>query len=66
MPSNVVLIEGKGHTSFLMEDPMRGGRDLLAEMLVRLTNDGQEAELHEYPTLCPSYLCTVAGRICPF
>ena len=66
MPCSVLLIEGKGHTSFLMEEPMRGGRDLLAETLVRLTNGGLDGEPYEYPTLCPGILCTVAGKICPF
>ncbi len=58
------LVEGKGHTAFLLEDPMKGGRDLLVEAVLQAVT-GQE--VHSVGRkLCPAFLCNAAAAICPF
>ncbi|KXZ41558.1 hypothetical protein GPECTOR_394g214 [Gonium pectorale] len=42
---DVMLVAGKTHTSFLLEDPMRGGHDLLTDSVVRAAGlAGEEGE----------------------
>jgi len=62
--STCVMIEGKGHTAFLLEDPMRGGRDLLMDLILSVVTGREES--HLYSWLCPSVLCSAAGWVCPF
>ncbi|EFJ43263.1 hypothetical protein VOLCADRAFT_66089, partial [Volvox carteri f. nagariensis] len=96
-----LLIPGKTHTAFLLEDPMRGGRDLLMDTVlgaVKGSGDSAagEGDLEDgrgggsgrgigggdgdrggagttgvesgrmYSSLCPAFLCNLAGRVCPF
>ena len=70
------LLAGKTHTSFLLEDPMKGGTDLLCDLVMGVVNGkdagagvgvgvgGQHAP--SYPSLCPDVLCRLASWVCPF
>ncbi|KAG2494018.1 hypothetical protein HYH03_007944 [Edaphochlamys debaryana] len=117
----VVLVPGKTHTAFLLEDPMRGGRDMLTETVMEAVEgfdagegeagsgegqgwgrkvgpqvapsgggggrggggredveagaDGAEGGVggvfgprvpRMQKSLCPGFLCTLAGKVCPF
>ncbi|KAG2496886.1 hypothetical protein HYH03_005285 [Edaphochlamys debaryana] len=93
----VVLVPGKTHTAFLLEDPMRGGRDILTDSVLGAVEGrgagpwegnggghwpGQQGpgapfaggkgaqegqgDVHIYGTLCPGFLCDLAGWVCPF
>ncbi|GLI62543.1 hypothetical protein VaNZ11_005207 [Volvox africanus] len=61
-----LLVPGKTHTAFLLEDPMRGGRDLLMDTVLGAVTGGGDLENHVYGTLCPGFLCDLAGWVCPF
>ncbi|KXZ54252.1 hypothetical protein GPECTOR_5g342 [Gonium pectorale] len=65
-----LLVPGKTHTAFLIEDPMRGGRDLLMDTVLGAVRGGaaagEDPERHVYDTLCPGLLCDLAGWVCPF
>ncbi|EFJ43261.1 hypothetical protein VOLCADRAFT_66123 [Volvox carteri f. nagariensis] len=61
-----LLIPGKTHTAFLLEDPMRGGRDLLMDTVLGAVKGSGDSENHVYGTLCPGFLCDMAGWVCPF
>ena len=65
-----VLVPGKTHTAFLLEDPMRGGRDLLMDCVLGAVLGGGEDDPaiggRVYSSLCPGFLCTAAGWVCPF
>lgn len=58
------LFEGKSHTSFLIEGPMCGGRDLLMDVILEVVKGAEQN--HIYGALCPRILCNLAGWICPF
>ncbi|GLC41942.1 hypothetical protein PLESTF_000103000 [Pleodorina starrii] len=82
------LVPGKTHTAFLLEDPMRGGTDLLSDTVLGAAlreGRGPGADLEEggaggadggvgegdggrrvYGSLCPAFLCNMAGWVCPF
>jgi prenylcysteine alpha-carboxyl methylesterase len=61
------LYEGATHTSKLLEDPMRGGRDdVVADVLQFMKLDGTE-EAHFWPMLpLPRITAALAGFVCPF
>eukprot|EP00198_Chlamydomonas_reinhardtii_P013109 XP_001702446.1 carboxyesterase-related protein [Chlamydomonas reinhardtii] len=69
-PVRCVLVPGKTHTAFLLEDPMRGGRDLLMDCVLGAVLGGGEDDPaiggRVYSSLCPGFLCTAAGWVCPF
>lgn len=58
------LHEGKTHTSYLIEDPMCGGCDMLMDHIVMVAKGKEESMTH--PPMCPRFLCTMAGYVCPF
>ncbi|GLC41944.1 hypothetical protein PLESTB_001050700 [Pleodorina starrii] len=60
------LVPGKTHTAFLLEDPMRGGTDLLSDTVLGAVTGGAISEKNVYGTLCPGFLCDLAGLVCPF
>ncbi|KAG1673685.1 hypothetical protein FOA52_010553 [Chlamydomonas sp. UWO 241] len=62
--SELQLVDGKGHTAFLLEGPMKGGPDLLSDAILRVVKGVEQT--HIYPTLNPGFLCDLAERICPF
>lgn len=91
--STLHLVPGKTHTSFLLEDPMRGGHDMLTDLVLEAvlgpaaSGGGGEGEGEAeaggqgqqgsgngrpqrpqvvYSTLCPGFLCDLAGKVCPF
>ncbi|PNH06804.1 putative isoprenylcysteine alpha-carbonyl methylesterase ICMEL2 [Tetrabaena socialis] len=88
--SRCLLVPGKTHTAFLLEDPMRGGRDMLMDTVLGAVRgagaDGRDGDsggvvvsggreqreaaqqqpYHVYGTLCPGWLCDLAGWVCPF
>ncbi|GIM05757.1 hypothetical protein Vretimale_10228 [Volvox reticuliferus] len=76
-----VLVPGKTHTAFLLEDPMRGGRDLLTDEILGAVSVFREEDVEEgrgqavtgdrgsgrlHRSLCPGFLCDLAARVCPF
>ncbi|GIL62887.1 hypothetical protein Vafri_17095 [Volvox africanus] len=76
-----LLVPGKTHTAFLLEDPMRGGRDLLTDEILRAASMFKEGDIEAgrgqamtvdsggvrlYRSLCPGFLCDLAARVCPF
>ncbi|KAG2425679.1 hypothetical protein HXX76_013521 [Chlamydomonas incerta] len=69
-PVRCVLVPGKTHTAFLLEDPMRGGRDLLMDCVLGAVLGGGEDDPsvggRVNSSLCPGFLCTLAGWVCPF
>lgn len=58
------LVEGKTHTSFLLEEPMCGGRDLLTDEILMAAKGHDESISHA--SMCPRFLCRMAGYVCPF
>lgn len=64
MVSSCRVFSGKTHTSFLLEDPMCGGRDLLTDTILSVVT--RTPHSHDYPMLCPWVLCRLGGWICPF
>jgi len=65
--STCKLIEGRTHTSFLLEGAMKGGRDELMELMHQVVYGPKvPAKPRRYPALCPAILCYLAGYICPF
>ncbi|KAG2452976.1 hypothetical protein HYH02_002313 [Chlamydomonas schloesseri] len=69
-PVRCVLVPGKTHTAFLLEDPMRGGRDLLMDCVLGAVlgtrEDDPAVADRVHGSLCPGFLCTMAGWVCPF
>lgn len=61
--------DGETHTSPLIENPMRGGHDMLVNDILaavgglRVTNGTQSP--YQTP-LCPALLINAAARVCPF
>lgn len=58
------MVPGKTHTSFILEGPMCGGRDMLTETV--LSTVQEKVFAYSYPFLCPRFLCDLAGKVCPF
>ncbi|MEW5309110.1 MAG: hypothetical protein WDW38_001019 [Sanguina aurantia] len=58
------MVPGKTHTSFILEGPMCGGRDMLTETV--LSTVQEKVFPYSYPFLCPRFLCDLAGQVCPF
>ncbi|GLI62540.1 hypothetical protein VaNZ11_005204 [Volvox africanus] len=76
-----LLVPGKTHTAFLLEDPMRGGRDLLMDEILGAASIFKEGDIEAgrgqamtgdsggvrlHRSLCPGFLCDLAARVCPF
>jgi len=57
--------KGQTHTSPLIENPMRGGRDLLQDDILAAVTDQAEVYTHQLP-LCPELLIRAAAYVCPF
>ncbi len=53
------------HTSPLIENPMRGGRDLLLDDILAAVTE-QKGISTRQPPLCPDLLIRAAAVICPF
>ena len=53
------------HTSPLIENPMRGGRDILMDDILAAVTDQEEVFTRQLP-LCPSFLIRLAALVCPF
>mmetsp|Transcript_2266 Transcript_2266/g.5995 ORF Transcript_2266/g.5995 Transcript_2266/m.5995 type:complete len:424 (-) Transcript_2266:397-1668(-) len=64
VPSELQLVDGKGHTAFLLEGPMKGGPDLLSDAILRVVKGSHKT--HVYPFLNPAFMCDLAERVCPF
>lgn len=62
--SHCQLVPNKTHTAFLIEDPMRGGKDLLMDLVLAAVTGTEQN--HVYTSLCPGFLCDLAGWVCPF
>ncbi|KAJ9531745.1 hypothetical protein QJQ45_021895 [Haematococcus lacustris] len=70
------LVDHATHTVFLLEGPMRGGKDpLMALMLpviygLKASSEPGSDSPPPFPTtyrqLCPAVLCHLAGLVCPF
>lgn len=58
------LYAGQTHTSPLIENPMRGGRDKLVDDIMSFVL-GEEVQTWNAP-LCPALLINLAARVCPF
>ncbi len=58
------LYEGQTHTSPLIENPMRGGRDKLMDDILSFVQR-RDIETRNR-MLCPSLLIDLAARVCPF
>jgi prenylcysteine alpha-carboxyl methylesterase len=56
---------GQTHTSPLIENPMRGGRDLLQDDILAAVTDQAEVFTNQMP-LCPELLIRAAAFVCPF
>ena len=59
------LHQGKTHTSFLLEGPMTGGRDILADEILGIATGRPDAGV-SHASMCPALLCRMAGYVCPF
>ncbi|CAL8465640.1 g5176 [Coccomyxa elongata] len=60
--------EGETHTSPLIENPMRGGHDVLVDDILSVVSGGplgSGGSPHQSP-LCPGFLIDAAARVCPF
>ena len=57
--------KGQTHTSPLIENPMRGGRDLLLDDILAAVTEQQGISTRQLP-LCPDLLIRAAAMICPF
>lgn len=60
--------EGETHTSPLIENPMRGGHDVLVDDILSVVSGGPHGSggsPHQSP-LCPGFLIDAAARVCPF
>jgi prenylcysteine alpha-carboxyl methylesterase len=62
--ARVKSYEGKTHTQPLIEDPMRGGRDVLMDDVLEMVT-GEEQCHWQFP-MCPGPLITLASAVCPF
>eukprot|EP00884_Botryococcus_braunii_P011670 jgi/Botrbrau1/20503/Bobra.145_2s0061.1 len=60
----LMLYDGQTHTSPLIENPMRGGRDKLVDDIMSFVL-GEEVKTWN-STLCPALLINLAARVCPF
>lgn len=58
------LYRGKTHTQPIVEDPMRGGRDVLMDDVLSMVS-GQAAHNSQFPML-PSWVIDSASWVCPF
>ncbi|KAK9820850.1 hypothetical protein WJX81_002179 [Elliptochloris bilobata] len=61
----VVLYEGETHTSPLIENPMRGGRDRLTDDVLARVLERPGMESRQAP-MCPGLLIRAAAAVCPF
>ena len=61
----VVLYEGETHTSPLIENPMRGGRDRLTDDVLATVLERPGMESWQTP-MCPGLLIRAAAAVCPF
>lgn len=57
-------MERRTHTSFIIEGPMMGGRDMLMDLIMPVIKPGMESQL--YTSMCPTVLCHLASWVCPF
>ena len=56
---------GETHTSPLIENPMRGGKDELTNDILACVLGRQQVSVHQ-SSLCPAFLIKLAAWICPF
>ena len=56
---------GQTHTSPLIENPMRGGRDVLQDNILAAVTEQPEVYTRQMP-LCPAVLIRLAAFVCPF
>ena len=56
---------GETHTSPLIENPMRGGRDDLSDDILATVINQPGLVTSQY-ALCPSLLIAIAAVVCPF
>lgn len=57
--------KGQTHTSPLIENPMRGGRDLLLDDILAAVTKQEGIATKQMP-LCPELLINAAACVCPF
>lgn len=61
------LIEGKTHTDFMINDPMRGDPDEVIEEVVEMAYGKEARKLVVAPAgLLPRWLVALASAVCPF
>ena len=58
------LYEDQTHTSPLIENPMRGGRDKLMDDILSFVQ-GRDIQTRN-SMLCPALLIDLAAKVCPF
>lgn len=58
------MYKGETHTSPLIENPLRGGRDMLQDDILRVVL-GREVRTN-HPAMCPALLISLAARVNPF
>lgn len=61
---NLHLYSGKTHTQPIVEDPMRGGRDILMDNVLSIIR-GEECFNTQFP-MVPNVLINAASLVCPF
>lgn len=61
----LTLYRGETHTSPLVENPMRGGRDVLSDDVLAAVTGQAEVYTRQLP-LCPALLIKLAALVCPF
>ena len=61
----LVLYDGETHTSPLIENPMRGGRDRLTDDVLATVLERPGMESWQAP-MCPGFLIRAAAAVCPF
>lgn len=61
------IIDGKSHTDFMINDPMRGDPDEVIEEVVEMVYGKEARKLVVPPSgLLPRWLVGIAGEVCPF
>lgn len=59
------VYQGQTHTSPLIENPLRGGQDILSDDILAAVTEQEKAVTNQLP-LCPAILIRLAAFICPF